>query len=190
MVSSKDISKLQTKLKSKLSASRYQHTLGVAYTCSCLAMKYEEDYTQALIAGLLHDCAKYMSDEEMLDSAKKAKIDISDVEQKMPALLHAKLGAYFAKKKYNVDDELILDAIACHTTGKPAMNTLEKILYISDYIEPGRNKMPRLAEIRKAAFEDLDICLKMILSDTVEYLKNNKSFIDDTTLDTYEYYCK
>ena len=186
--SNKDIEKIQKKLKRKLSDSRYQHTLGVAYTSGCLAMKYELNINMAIVAGLLHDCAKYMSGEEMLECAKKAKLEMSNTEYDKPDLLHAKLGAYYAYKKYAIEDEEILSAIRCHTTGKPDMSLLEKIVYISDYIEPGRDKMPRLEEIRRVAFEDIDKCLMMILEDSVAYLKASNMKIDDTTLKTYEYY--
>lgn len=187
-----DIIKLQKKLKRKLSSSRYQHTLGVSYTAACLAMKYKEDIDKAALAGMLHDCAKYMSSEEMLNIAIKKKIDISDVEKIKPDLLHAKLGSYFAIHKYHVKDKEINNAILCHTTGKPNMTMFEKIIYVSDYIEPGRNtlKLPRIDEVRKTAFEDIDLCLSMILEDTLKYLNESGMQIDPITQETYEFYCK
>ena len=186
----KDVTRIQEKLKQKLSNSRYIHTLGVAYTASSLAMKYQVDVNSACIAGLLHDCAKYMSGNEMLDKAKSFKIDISVSEYEKPDLLHAKLGSYFAEHKYNISDKDILSAIRFHTTGKPDMSLLEKIIYIADYIEPGRDKMPRLDIIRQVAFEDIDECLKMILEDSLNYLRESGMKIDTTTIDTYDFYCK
>ena len=96
----------------------------------------------------------------------------------------------FSKEVANINDEDILSAIKCHTTGKPNMNLLEKIVYVSDYIEPLRYKMPRLDVIRKTAFEDIDECLKLILTDTLNYLKSSGMMIDKATIDTYSYYCK
>ena len=96
----------------------------------------------------------------------------------------------FSKEVANINDEDILSAIKCHTTGKPNMNLLEKIVYVSDYIEPLRYKMPRLNVIRKIAFEDIDECLKLILTDTLNYLKSSGMMIDKATIDTYNYYCK
>lgn len=186
----KEFEKLQKKLKDKLSDSRYQHTIGVAYTAASLAMIHGEDIDKALYAGMLHDCAKYMNGEEMLKIAKKQSFEISDAELNKPDLLHAKVGEYFAKEKYNIKDKEILSAIRWHTTGKPDMSLLEKIIYIADYIEPGRDKMPRLDVIRKKAFENIDECLTMILSDSVDYLKNSDMYIDDTTFKTYEFYVK
>lgn len=86
-------------------------------------------------------------------------------------MLHAKLGAYFARKIYGVEDKEILHAIQVHTTGEPGMNTLDKIIYIADYIEPNRNKAPNLEEVRKLAFVDLDKAMLKILSDTLNYLR-------------------
>lgn len=184
------IDSIQNKLKDKLKPNRYQHTLGVSYTAGCLAMKYETDVNKAIIAGLLHDCAKYMPGEKMLEIAQKEKLDISEAEYTKPDLLHAKLGALYAKKKYEIDDEDILSAIRFHTTGKPDMTILEKIVYIADYIEPGRDKMPRLNEIRRVAFEDIDACLRMILEDSVDYLNSSDMTVDDTTIKTYKFYCE
>ena len=186
----KEIIRIQNRLQRKLSDTRYAHTVSVSHTCACLAMKYEYDVNKAIVAGLLHDCAKFMDGKEMLDKAQKAGLSITDYELNKPDLLHAKLGSYYANKKYDINDEDILSAIKCHTTGKPNMNLLEKIVYVSDYIEPLRYKMPKLDVIRKIAFEDIDECLKLILTDTLNYLKSSGMMIDKATIDTYNYYCK
>lgn len=188
-INKKSIDKIQNKLKNKLSEHRYIHTIGVAYTASCMAMKYSCDIDKAFLAGLLHDCAKYMNNDEFIKFATQNDIKISDAEKNKPDLLHAKIGAYFAKEKYGIKDKEIISAIRFHTTGKPNMSIFEKIIYIADYIEPGRDKMPRLDVIRKVAFEDLDQCLCMILEDSVEYLKKSGMNIDNTTIETYEFYC-
>lgn len=183
-----DITKLQKKLKRKLSEHRYQHSLGVSYTAGCLAMKYSLEIDKAIIAGLLHDCAKYMTPEEMYHFAQKKEIDMTPIEAKKPDLLHAKIGSYLTTKKYHIKDKEINDAIICHTTGKPNMTTFEKILFVADYIEPNRNKQPRLDVIRRVAFEDLDESIRMILQDTLSYLIENNSDIDDMTEKTYNFY--
>ena len=102
--------------------------------------------------------------------------------------MHAKVGSFLAKEKYGIQDQEILDAIACHTTGKPGMGMLDKILYIADYIEPCRNQAPDLAVVRRLAFEDLDQCLYRILKDTLEYLEASRMECDILTQQTYEYY--
>lgn len=163
---------------------------GVMYTAAALAMRYGENLEKAQIAGILHDCAKCIPDNKKLKICEKNHIEITEAERCSPFLLHAKVGAYIAKEKYNIEDTEILDAIACHTTGKPAMTLLEKIIYISDYIEPMRNKASNLEEVRKMAFVDLDETLFKILSDTLVYLEKSSKKMDPMTMQTYEYYRK
>ena len=103
-------------------------------------------------------------------------------------LLHAKVGAVYAKDKYGVEDEDILNAITYHTTGRPAMSLLEKIVFIADYIEPYRDPLLNLDEIRKIAYENLDQAIVMISENTLDYLKDIGVAIDTMTNETYEYY--
>ena len=98
------------------------------------------------------------------------------------------LGAYIARAKYDVKDQEILDAIACHTTGKPDMTLLEKIIFISDYIEPMRSKAENLPLIRHMAFEDLDLAVYTTLRDTLVYLEKEKTCLDNQTTMAYNYY--
>ena len=181
---------LKTKktLRKYLDRDRFEHSEGVMYTAAALAMRYGEDLEKAQIAGILHDCAKCMPDSKKLKICEKNHIEITEAEKMSPFLLHAKVGAYIAKAKYDIEDTEILDAIACHTTGKPAMTLLEKIIYISDYIEPMRNKASNLEEVRKMAFVDLDEALFKILSDTLVYLEKSSKKMDPMTMQTYEYY--
>ena len=115
-------------------------------------------------------------------------IPVSDFELGHPFLLHARLGAYIAHEKYGIDNQEILSAINYHTTGRCDMSLLEKIIYIADYMEPGRKQAPNLSAIRKAAFEDLDKALLMILEDTLSYLHSTGSVVDTMTQKTYDFY--
>ena len=130
---------IQMQLKEELDEKRYEHTIGVMYTAASLAMRYGVMMHQAILAGLLHDCAKYLTGNELIEQCKKADIPLSEVELSNTALIHGKVGAYFARTKYEVKEEDILSAIAYHTTGRPGMSMLEKIVYLADYMEPGRN---------------------------------------------------
>ncbi len=185
-----DIYKLQNKMKKTLEPKRYEHTLGVAYTAANLAFIYDYDEKKALIAGLLHDSAKCLSHQKRVSVCIKNHIDISDVEKQNPVLLHAKVGAFFAKEKYGVRDAEVLNAILYHTTGRPNMSLLEKIIYVADFIEPHRKKLPCLSEIRKIAFEDLDMAIYMILDNSLKYLAKGSSKIDPKTEETYNFYKK
>lgn len=169
---------------------RFEHTLGVAYTATALAMCHGESLKNAEIAGLLHDCAKCLSDEKRLSICEKHNISINDIERENPFLLHAKVGSFLAMEDYHVQDPDIINAILNHTTGRPCMSKLEKIVFIADYIEPNRKHAPNLSEIRKMAFEDLDKALVRILGDTIEYLERMDGPFDPMTRRTYEYYCK
>lgn len=180
--------KIKQKLKKILDPRRYEHTIGVTYTAIALAMCYGYDFKKAEIAGLLHDCAKSIPDEKKLYECIKYNISITEVERKNPYLLHAKLGAFLAMDKYKIEDKDIINAILNHTTGKPAMSFLDKIIYVADYIEPRRDQAPNLDEIRKIAFKDLDLALYLILKDTMEYLESTTADIDKITAGAYEYY--
>ncbi|MDO4332102.1 MAG: bis(5'-nucleosyl)-tetraphosphatase (symmetrical) YqeK [Eubacteriales bacterium] len=183
-----DITKIRKSMKKKLDPKRYEHTLGVAYTAASLAMCYGTDINNALVAGLLHDCAKCLSNEKRLSICAKHNIAVSKAEEKNPFLLHAKVGSFLAMKKYGVTDKDIINAILNHTTGRPGMSTLEKIIWIADYIEPGRKQAPNLAAIRKMAFENLDKALLMALEDTLQYLSKGKMEVDSMTQKTYDFY--
>ena len=182
--------KIENKLKKVLSEKRYEHTLGVSFTSVCLAMKYGEDIDKARIAGLLHDCAKYLDDDKLISLCEKYDLGISESEKKSPYLLHGKVGALIARKKFQIEDEDIINAITYHTTGRIGMSLLEKIVFIADYIEPQREEIPNLALIRKTAFEDIDLCLIKIFENTFNYLKANNKEIDSTATEAYDYYLK
>ena len=182
------IKDLKRDLKKNMDESRYEHTLGVMYTSAALAMRYECDLEKALLAGLMHDCAKCMPNAKKLKMAEKHGLEITEIEQKNPFMLHAKVGALLAEKKYDIEDQEVLSAIRWHTTGKPDMTLLEKIVYVADYIEPKRDKAPNLKEIRKLAFVDLDRALLRILEDTLNYLGDSPSEVDTMTKATYDFY--
>ena len=180
--------KIEKKLSKYLDEARFSHTLGVMYTCDCLAMVHGYDLQAAQIAGLLHDSAKCIPNKKKLKICAQNDIPVTNFEREHPFLLHAKLGAYIAAEKYGVTDKEVLSAITYHTTAKPEMTLLEKIVYIADYIEPARDKAPHLAEIRKLAFQDLNECIYEILKDTLLYLDKNPDDIDNTTKDAFDYY--
>lgn len=168
-------------LKKKLDARRFEHTLGVEFTCAALAMRYGCDLRQAELAGLLHDCAKRYDGPTLLRKCREREIPVTQAEEQDPALLHAKLGAWMAGEKYGIEDEEIKSAIRCHNTGKPGMSLLDKILYVADYIEPGRDRAKHLPELRKQAFLDLDEACLSVMEQTLEYLRESGILIDPMT---------
>ena len=175
-------------LKNRLSPMRYEHSLSVSFTCMSLAMRYGYDMNKAELAGLMHDCGKRFSDEVILKKCLKHGIPVTESENKALAVLHAKYGAWLAENKYQIRDEEILSAIACHTTGKPEMSLLDKIVYVADYIESRREKAPNLPEMRRLAFENLDEALYQIMAGTLRYLKSTGAKADEMTQNAFEYY--
>ena len=179
---------IRKKLKKTLDKERYEHTKGVMYTAGCLAMANRYPIEKAMLAGLLHDCAKCLSTAEKIRLCEDHHILMTAVELENPGLLHAKAGMALAEEQYGVTDPDILHAIKVHTTGEPDMSILDKIIYIADYIEPKRDKAPNLAIVRKLAFQDLDECMYKILADTLAYLEENPKDIDNATKDAFLYY--
>lgn len=183
------LNQIRNDMKESLPEKRYRHTLGVAYTAASMAMCHNYDMDDAFLAGLLHDSAKYYSDEKLIETCEQHGLPVSEVERRNPYLLHGKAGAKIAQEKYNITKEDILGAIAYHTTGRPQMSLLEQIIFVADYIEPGRKKIDGLEEVRYLAFHDLEGCVVEILRQTIAYLKSSEGKeIDATTLETYQYY--
>ncbi len=180
--------KMVVRLRGKINDKRLEHSYGVSYTAACLAMVHGADVEKARIAGLLHDCAKGLSTKEKLEKARKHGLPVSKYEEKNPDMLHAKLGAFYARYKYDVTDQEILDAICYHTTGRPNMSLLEKIIFVADFIEPNRKMLPEMEQIRKEAFSDLDQSVIHILKNTLDYLHSTTVEMDYMTQKTYDYY--
>ncbi len=181
---------IQKELKKELDAERYEHTISVMYTAACLAMCHNCDMKKAMLAGLLHDCAKCIPHDKKIKMCKKHKVEMSSAELENPSLLHAKLGAIVANETYRVEDADIIHAIAVHTTGAPAMSLLDKIVFVADFIEPNRYKVHDLAQIRELSFTNLDLAVARITGETLKFLQRTKKTqdIDPMTLQTYEYY--
>lgn len=185
-----DIYALQKKLAKTMSDKRFYHSLGVQGISLALAARYSYDLDKANVAGLLHDCAKDLKDGELIKECRKYNLPVSEVENRNGFLLHGKLGAYYSEHRYGVEDAEILSAINWHTTGKPDMTLLEKIIFVADYIEPNRSvkRIPKLNDIRCLAFLDLDGAVLEVLKSTLLYLEKQGQEIDNLTVAAYDYY--
>ena len=175
-------------LEQELSYKRFIHTLSVAGTASSLAMCYGADLEKAETAGLLHDCAKCMDVRKMQKVCEKAGLTVSSFEADSGSLLHSKAGSVLAAEQYGITDPDMINAIRYHTTGRPGMSLLEKIIFVADYIEPGRFTAKNLPLIRRLAFSDIDEALMKILYDTLVYLNSTGLVVDPMTQKTYDYY--
>ena len=177
-----------TLLSKELKESRLMHTFGVIDTATALAKAYQADIKKCERAALLHDCAKYMPLEEMIAICERNFVELNDLEKSKDSLLHAKAGACLAYEKYGIKDKEILDAIKYHTTGKPDMSLIEKIIFVSDFIEPGRTHSEKLPMYRMIAMADINLVCMNILKDTLDYLESLNEEIDPLTKETYIFY--
>ena len=181
---------IQNKLQQTLKPNRYVHTLGVAYLSASLAMCHGSSHNDALIAGLLHDCAKNYPEEEMLKECLKRNLPLTEYEKRIPELIHAAYGACLAKEEYKIEQEDILLAIRNHTLGRPGMSKIEQIVYLADYFEPERTQptVPALDEIRKTAFQNLDKATFFVSENSIRYFESTGKDTDPMTYQVYEYY--
>jgi predicted HD superfamily hydrolase involved in NAD metabolism len=168
-------------LSSYLSQYRLKHSVYVMHTAKKLAYKYGVDPYKAEITGLLHDCGKYMSDQVIIAKAKSYNIKIKNVQYYEPDLLHGPVGAMMAKEKYPNIDEEMYNAIYYHTTGRPEMNELEKIIYVADLIEPTRN-YPEVDELRSYVGLDLDVLTLKVMDKVLLSLIKSGKYIDPLTI--------
>lgn len=182
--------KILKRINKLLTSKRYQHTLRVEETAIHLAKKFDGDVKKVSIAALLHDYAKNYSDDEKLALCHKLNLTLTQHETINLDLVHSKLGAEIAIKKYHIEDHEVIHAIMYHTTGRPHMTLTEKIIYIADYIEPGRKSFPELIHVRQAAENNLDDAILKKLVLTIQFLIDKGQYIDPITKETYEYYFK
>lgn len=177
-------------LKESLSEERYNHTLGTADCALKLAKKYGLDEKKAYLAGLLHDCAKCKSNDELLKIIKQELKNIDEGELQNYKTLHAPVGEYFARTMYNIDDSEILNAIRYHTIGRVNMSLFEKIIFLADKIEENTRDEKYSREIWRILDDNegetgLDMALFRCFSETIKSLVNRELKICKTTIDVY-----
>jgi predicted HD superfamily hydrolase involved in NAD metabolism len=170
-------------VKQQLTEHRYQHTLGVMDTAIDLANKYGADEKKAELAAIFHDYAKFRPKEEMKQIIIKQGFS-KDLLLFNSELWHAPVGAYLVEMEAGITDQEVLDAIRYHTSGKPGMTLLEKIIYLADYIEPGRH-FPGVEEVRELAKESLDKALIKAVHNTIQFLMKKSQAVYPDTFYTY-----
>ncbi len=177
-------------LKNELNFNRFIHSIAVSTTAKNLAKFYNINSNEAFIAGLLHDYAKNINEKKLYDLSKQFNINYKNYKfDEIKNILHAHVGAYLVKEKYNVNEK-IFKAIYTHTTAEKNMTNLQKIIYISDYIEPFRDNIKNQDYFIKLAYTNLDKCIYQILKSTISYLKKRKIKIYYKTIEAYEFYKK
>ena len=177
-----DNKNLAASIKQVLHPKRYKHTVGTAETAVKLAGLYGSDALKAETAALLHDIAREFSGKRILELCRENSIDIDDIEKVGPDLLHGKLAAGLARQRYGGKDSEILNAIRFHTTGRGKMSILDKIIFIADMIEPGRD-FPGVTELREMAFKDLDRAVLAGLDSTIRYVLDRGLLIHPNSIE-------
>ena len=171
-------------LKNILSENRYIHSLSVAKKAKELAEIYNEDADEAYLAGLLHDYAKELSGEEMLKEAERFNLNVDEIEKRVPALLHGRVGAAIAKEKYNIN-ERIYNAIAFHTLTDKNMDTLAKIIYVADKIEDNRESTTyNIDKEREIAKTNLDDAMLLITEAHIESQLKRQRLVHPRSMET------
>ena len=152
---------IQLRVSQWLSKKRFKHTLGVVESATHLAKLYGVDVEKARLAALLHDCAKELPLQDMQNLVKSESYDGN--------LLHGLAGMIRAKKEFSISDDEVLEAIRVHTTGKVHMSTLDKVIFLADYIEPNRD-FPGVDELRNVSELDLDKAVLLGFDNTIIHL--------------------
>ncbi|WP_434797255.1 bis(5'-nucleosyl)-tetraphosphatase (symmetrical) YqeK [Terrisporobacter vanillatitrophus] len=182
-----DLKQIEKILKEMLPERRLEHSLNVSKCAVKLSEIYKCDREKAEIAGLVHDCAKYFIDEQIEDFVEKFNIELDPLEENNIALSHSVIGSYVAMDVFNINDKEIINAIKYHTTGKENMSLLEKIIYMADLIEEGRN-FPRVEELRELTYSGkLDEALILSFNNTIKFVIDNNQLIHPRTVKARNY---
>ena len=170
---------------SMMRAKRVPHVIGVEEEAAKLALRWGADPVLARRAGVLHDCTKYLELPEQLELCQTYGVELDELERQAVKLLHAKTGACIARAVFGEPDA-VYQAIFWHTTAKADMTTLEKILYVADYMEPNRD-FEGVERLRKLAYEDLDKALLLGVEMTIREMEEKKRVIHPKTIQARDY---
>ncbi|MDT2755297.1 bis(5'-nucleosyl)-tetraphosphatase (symmetrical) YqeK [Enterococcus pseudoavium] len=176
---------LMQDVQMRMSERRFKHVLGVEETAIALAERFGESPEKASIAALTHDYAKERSDEEFQLAIERGNYDNkAELLKYGNSIWHGLVGADFVARELNITDETILSAIRLHTTGAAEMSLLDKIIYVADYIEPGRD-FPGVEDARVIAFSDLDQAVAFETKHTLAHLIEKETPVYPKTIETY-----
>lgn len=175
-----DIPELRACSYSMVMEKRVRHIRGTEEEAVRLARRWGADETMARRAGILHDCTKYLELEEQLELCARYGVELDELERWAVKLLHSKTGACIARHIFGEPDE-VFNAIFWHTTAKDNMTTLEKILYVADYMEPNRD-FDGVERLRELAYRDLDSALLLGVETTIQEMKDRNLPVHQSTL--------
>lgn len=172
-----------TIVKPHLKVERFEHTLRVAETAVDLAKKYNESQEKVELAAIFHDYAKYKPLEEMEQVIIESELP-NDLLEYHHELWHGPVAAVLINRDYGIDDHDIQSAIHYHTTGKEKMSKLDMIMFVADYMEPGRS-FPGVDEVRETSGENLTLAAWMALRNTIQFLTSKQVTVYPGTFFAY-----
>lgn len=179
--------KIIKKLKETLDPERFEHSLRVEKIALALGRRWKVSKKKIIPAALLHDCARRFDRKELLREAVKLSLKIDPVRRFEPKLFHAEISACLAKKEFGINSAEILRAIRLHTVGAAGMSKLEKIIYLADHIEEGRN-FQGVKKMRALAFKNLDQAILASTTNMLKYLLEKRLPIYPGTIQTRNYF--
>lgn len=171
----------QELVKARLSHKRYKHTLNVKNMAVALAERYGADTEKAALAALLHDAAKELPRDEMLQIFKDNAIMAKNAEQRPFPVWHGIAAAILCVTRWDVLDPEILSAIECHTTGRVNMSLLDKILYMADATSAERD-YPGVEDLRREEMQDLDLATLHCMEQSIQVVKDKGGELDPETV--------
>ena len=170
-------------VETHLTKPRFEHTVRVAETAVRLAQIYNVSNEKAELASIFHDYCKYRSLDEMKRIIQTTYLP-KDLLLYHHELWHGPVASIMIEQEYGIKDDAIQSAVYCHTTGRANMSDLELIIFVADYIEPGRS-FPGLDEVRDMATQDLVKAAWMVSRNTINYLTEKKNRIYPDTFHAY-----
>lgn len=176
-----DNTEIAEHIKQMLSEKRFNHSLGVRDEAMRLARKYGADEEKAALAGIIHDCCKDFPEDKMREMCARYGVTLDEISERSGGLMHGPLGAAYARDVFGVRDGEVLDAVTYHSTGRANMSTLEKIIYVADFIEPCREGYYWLPAMRRLAYDSLDDAVLFGLHLSIIYLLDKNVPIDERT---------
>lgn len=178
-----EFQRLTSEIEQILPPRRFRHTMGVVDWAEKMADRYQLNKAQVHLAALLHDCAKKLPDQALLERAVHAGILVDKEMQEQPFLLHGPVGAVLAREEYNINDPQVLQAIARHTLGADDMTSLDKLIFLADMVEINR-RYPGVEELRVLTLTDLDQAMLAALDQTIRHLLDQRALIHPQTART------
>ena len=171
-----DLNPLIRRLERMLGEHRLLHSLGAYHTMLFLADSCGKNLYNAAILGLVHDCARGMTKDEMARELEKRTDFLPEEDWNCPKIWHARLGALIAKQDFGVKDSELLEAIRIHPTGAPDMSVSARMLFVADFIEPTRTFIG-VEAFRELAFSDFERAFRKILETKLEIVRKKESVL-------------